>query len=225
MDDIALRTAAIYEVHHGRHAPDRNNPLNPAVVFQSAANQVALYRALAFIGFRTGETVLDVGGGAGGSLAPFMALGCPANTLTSVDVRDNSAEAARRFPGLSFIHADASDLSRFPDRSFDVVYSSTAFYQMPREIQPKVAAEMRRLARRAVIVADWTFALPRQADKLGVTRKRVRELFGLRVAATFRGAMLPPLGRALSRFLPRLFFLANWLPGGLMVYVMPKDAT
>lgn len=124
--DISDRTRATYKAYHESKGPDRNDLLrNPEVLSQWLASNAALIRALGWIDFRVGQRVVDIGGGSGGSLLPFMEVGCPPDTLTSLDVLSENTEAGRRrFPGISFHECDARR-TPFDTGSFDIAYSSS----------------------------------------------------------------------------------------------------
>jgi SAM-dependent methyltransferase len=68
---------------------------------------------------RPGMAILDIGVGAGRSVPYLSAIGRP---YIGVDYSAAMIEACRaRFPGHEFLHADATDLGRFADASFDAV--------------------------------------------------------------------------------------------------------
>jgi ubiquinone/menaquinone biosynthesis C-methylase UbiE len=215
-------TDRIYREHHARHSADRNDILhNRGVLFQDLAGQTALIRALGWMGFEPGQTVLDVGGAGGGSLVPFMALRCPAATLTCVDTRDHSAEISGRFPGVTYRTCDAQALP-FPDASFDVVYASHVFLQIVNDDEARnVAREMRRVVKPGghILVRDWAIAHPRRAER-AVTRRRMESLFGLPLAHIEKGAIPPPVGRWISAYAPWVYFLAQPFLGFGRAYVM-----
>lgn len=196
---------------------------NPGVLFQKLAADAALWRALGRIDFKVGQAICDIGGGSGGSLVPFMELGCPASTLTSIDRDEKNTSVGRlRFPGVNFVNCDASQTG-LPGASFDVVYSSTIFLQIADEnIAHGIGREMRRLVKAGgyIVVRDWAIADPRERQ-IAVTRKRIRLLFDLPILFTTNGALLPPVGRRLSTWMPWLYFLIHGiLPVGQKVFVL-----
>jgi ubiquinone/menaquinone biosynthesis C-methylase UbiE len=222
MTDNADRTEAIYAAHHGRHKADRNDVLrNPGVLFQLLAADAALVRALGKSGFRVGQTVLDVGGGGGGSLVPFMALGCPAATLTCLDIRDGSAEIAARFPGIAFHQCDAQKMP-FADATYDVAVASNMFLQITDDgLAAAIGREMRRIVKPGglIVVRDWALA-HRGREEKAVTRARIQSIFDLPVAHTEYGAVLPPVGRFLSAYAPWAYFIVQKLLPAGRVYVL-----
>jgi len=204
----AADTEAFYRAYNASRPADRQHPLNREVLLQRAANEIALFRVLGAINFDKDQTVLDVGGGGGGTLVPFVGIGCPALTLTCLDIRDGSAELAQRLPGVPFHHCDAQKMP-FPDRHFDLVCAFTMFHQLRDDVAaPRIAAEMRRVCRGHIVIADW--AMAHKGDQ-AVTLSYVERIFGLKVTHTERGALAPPLGRRLSRISDAAYFAVRAL--------------
>ncbi len=104
-----------------------------------------------------GEKVIDIACGTG---ALSMALARHAGHVTGIDFSDDMITTARRtaqkcrVANVSFGLLDASDLSTYPDNSFDVAVSTLAMHQFEPETAVKVLMEMRRLAKR-IIIADY----------------------------------------------------------------------
>jgi ubiquinone/menaquinone biosynthesis C-methylase UbiE len=104
-----------------------------------------------------GEKVIDIACGTG---ALSMAMARHAGHVTGIDFSDDmiataSRTAQRRLvTNVSFELLDATDLSCYPDLSFDVAVSTLAMHQFEPETAVKVLGEMRRLAKR-IIIADY----------------------------------------------------------------------
>jgi SAM-dependent methyltransferase len=102
---------------------------------------------------RPGMDILDLGVG-GGRTTPY--LSALAARYEGLDYAAGMVEACRRrFPHLTFHHADAADLSRFADASFDaVVFSFGGIdYLTPAGRRRQCLAECRRVLRdRGVLV-------------------------------------------------------------------------
>lgn len=216
---------ATYRAFYKTRAPDRDDLLsNHGVLFQKLAADAALYRALGRIGFRAGQTVVDIGGGSGGSLVPFMELGCPADTLTSVDSYAPNAEAGRRrFPGVTFHNCDGGS-TPLPRASADVVFASTVFCPILDDaIACRIGQEMRRIVKPSghILVRDWSIGDPRKRNFRAMTGARVEAVFGVRPFFAERGALPPPIGRTLSKWAPWAYFAAQAvLPAGMKVYAL-----
>ncbi len=108
--------------------------------------------------------ILDVGCGTGALCAAFADEGFAAS---GVDVsRRMLAVARRRTKGLGvpLSHADATGPLPFPDASFDVVVAAFVSHGMAREPRARLLAEMRRVARRAVLLYDYGMRRSRLVD-------------------------------------------------------------
>jgi SAM-dependent methyltransferase len=210
----------LYERYYEKHGADRNDLLaNPEVTFQSFAFEKANIRALRRLQLDRGLTkILDVGCGTGSSLLQFLRFGFPPENLTGVDADAGRIEEARaRFPNVAFRCESAESLG-FADSTFDLVFESTLFMMLTSEtVAQRVASEMLRVTRPRghVMLVDWRYAEPRSTDHRAVSSKRIRSLFEVGsatdVVARERGALVPPLGRLLSRLAPPLYFVVQSL--------------
>jgi ubiquinone/menaquinone biosynthesis C-methylase UbiE len=209
-----------YERYYAQRGADRNDLLtNSEVTFQAFALERANIRALRHLQLdRDVAKVLDVGCGTGSSLLQFIKLGFLPQNLTGLDSEAERIEQARtRFPNVEFLCESAEHMS-VSDSTFDLVFESTLFMMLTsEEIAQRVAVEMLRVTRRGgfVMIADWRYAEPRSQDHRAMTLKRMASLFDVGGATTVvareRGALVPPLGRFLSRHAPSLYFIAHGL--------------
>jgi 2-polyprenyl-3-methyl-5-hydroxy-6-metoxy-1,4-benzoquinol methylase len=87
------------------------------------------------------DSIVDIGSGAGGSLATFNT----ANLITAVDVQRWPNDPDR--PNVTFVQADGTALP-FPDRAFDVGFSNSVIEHVPPDKHRAFAAEIRRVAER-----------------------------------------------------------------------------
>jgi SAM-dependent methyltransferase len=210
----------LYDKYYGKHGADRNDLLaNPEVTFQAFAFERANIRALRRLTLdRDKAKILDVGCGSGSSLLQFLRLGFPAANLTGVDSDPGRiAEARERFGNVRFECESAESLS-FPDSAFDLVFESTLLMMLTSEpVARNVATEMLRVTRPGgyIMLADWRYAEPRSQDHRAVSAKRISSLFDVGTAtdvvARERGALIPPLGRVLSRVASPLYFVVQTL--------------
>jgi len=208
----------LYEEYYKTHGADRNDPLtNSGVTFQVFALERANIRALQSLQLdRDQAKVLDVGCGTGSSLVQFIKLGFVPQNLTGVDSSAERIEKAQaRFPNVAFRCESAESMS-FPDSTFDVAFESTLFMMLTDEaVAGRIAREMLRVTRSGgyLMIADWRYAEPRSRDHRAVTRKRIASLFDVGGATTVvareRGALVPPLGRFLSRRAPSFYFVVQ----------------
>ena len=111
---------------------------------------------------REGEKVLDVACGTG-ALA-YLIAEQSGSTVTGIDTDAQKLKTAERtmrrrgFKEFDFVRMDATDLSQFPPAEFDVAVISMAIHQFTRTDGVAVLREMKRVARRIIIV-DYGFPL------------------------------------------------------------------
>ncbi len=210
----------MYERYYTKHGADRNDLLtNSGVTFQTFAFERANIRALQRLGLdREKAKVLDVGSGTGSSLLQFIKLGFLPENLAGVDSGPDRIEEARaRFPNVEFRCESAEQMS-FGDSTFDIVFESTLFMMLTSEdIARRIAREMLRVTKPGgyVMMADWRYAEPKSKDHRAMSSKRIASLFDVgrstTIVARERGALVPPLGRFLSRRAPSLYFVVHGL--------------
>jgi len=226
MEPTDEATRAWYSRYYREKGVGRNDLLNnPQVLFQHLAFEKSMLQTLRAAHFtdRTAVRVLDVGCGNGGSLLTFLALGFAPSNLVGVDILDERIKEARtQLPGVRFERADATSLHQFETDSFDLAIESTMFVQITgrdSEVARRIAAEMLRVTRPGghVLLVDWRYSKPGNSNYLGMSLNRVRNLFDLPASGEIvhrsRGALIPPVGRFLSKYLPSLYFpVAALLP-------------
>lgn len=203
-----------YARYYASRGDDRNDPLrNAGVPMQLAAADLSIQRALLSVGAHRSWRVLDVGCGSGGSVAPLLRLGFPPDNLTGIDILADRIKVARRFyPQIRFEVADATQLP-FEPEAYDLVMESTMFVQITdRRLASGIAREMVRVTKRGgyLLLTDWRYDFWR-TEMEALDRRRIRQLFGesAELVARFRGALLPPIGRALSKHAPWLYDLVS----------------
>lgn len=108
------------------------------------------------------DSVLDVACGTG---ALSMAMAKIARNVTGIDLSEDmiitAQRAARRkvLNNILFDLHDASDLSSYRDHEFDVAVTSMAVHQFEADLAVKILSEMKRIARRVIIV-DYSHHMP-----------------------------------------------------------------
>jgi hypothetical protein len=124
-----------------RRLADRRNPHSLSAYFRRRRSR-HLLALLATV--PRPFTILDVGGE-----AVFWEHVAAGDGVSVVMLNNDRPEHAPESPRLSFIEGDARDLSRFGDRSFDVVVSNSVIEHVGRRAdQQRMADEIRRVARR-----------------------------------------------------------------------------
>ncbi|MEQ1886958.1 MAG: class I SAM-dependent methyltransferase [Bryobacteraceae bacterium] len=209
------RAAACFEDYYANKGDDRNDPLrNPGVLFQNLAFEKSIVEALRKIQIdKEHWKFLDVGCGAGFSLLRLLSYGIEPERLHGIDIVETRVtRGQRRIPSLNLVHGDAAAM-HYQTASFDLAMESTVFVQILDESTARaIAREMVRVIRPGgyIVLSDWRYGFPRSKYR-GLSRRRIAELFAVGEQTEFvcqtKGALLPPLGRALSRYLPSLYFL------------------
>ena len=205
-----------YRDYSARTGSDRNDlRTNPGVLFQTLAMEASVVRAVRAMQLDPPVArILDVGCGSGGDLYHLLRLGFDPANATGVDILgDRVARARRLYPQARFIEADAGNLE-FSDASFDLVFESTMFATLPDEaLSTAIAGEMVRVCKPDgyLLLVDWRTPKPGAREYRALTRSRLASMFALeqktRLVGAFRGALVPPVGRFLSKWLPGAYFL------------------
>lgn len=216
-----------YEEMYLRLGNDRNNVLNPEVMMQSLAHQRCQMEA--FRNVRSDAHILDVGGGNGAGITRLIEFGFKPERLAMIEIQKGRVNDARRKvpSAVELVEGDASSMP-FESGRFDVVTSSTMFIAITdSNVSKAIAQEMLRVTKPGgrLLIFDWRY----DGGRWGYCkfdRKRIGELFGdaVKLERTIKGQLVPPLGRALSKRLPSLYFLIQRLPvvTGLLCYELKK---
>ncbi|HYL72970.1 MAG TPA: bifunctional GNAT family N-acetyltransferase/class I SAM-dependent methyltransferase [Bryobacteraceae bacterium] len=225
-----------YARYYSRVGADRNDlRVNRGALFQTIASERSLIRAFYHIPLKlSGLRVLDVGCGAGGAWYQLFRLGVKPQEIVGIDLqRQRLASVGDLYPQCTAIHADAAGMP-FADASFDLVYESTMFATLPDDgIRARIAAEMLRVCTPGgfLLLVDWR--TPKLWDKnyKALTRAEVRKLFAMErttsLVGIYPGALVPPVGRLLSKYAGPLYFLiACFCPPlvGQVAYLLRKHS-
>jgi ubiquinone/menaquinone biosynthesis C-methylase UbiE len=210
----------LYGEYYRKHGNTRNDLLaNPEVMFQTFAVDRANISALQKLELhRENARVLDVGCGNGASLLQFLRLGFTPSNLVGIDTNDERiAQASALLPGVGF-RKESADSLPFGDAEFDLVFESTMLGTLESlTLLENIAREMLRVTRRGgyVMLADWRYSREGSGVKTAITPAFIAKLFSVGkatcVVAREHGALVPPVGRRLSRITPSLYFLTQKL--------------
>ena len=215
---FAPSSKELYKEYYEKRGEDRNDLLrNPEVLFQSFAIERANIAALRSLALdKSSARILDVGCGSGAGLLQFVRLGFNPTNLVGIDSDSSRIEEGKLFlPGIDLRVADATAMP-FDDGSFDLVFESTMLGTLESQsLLASIASEMIRVTRSGghIMLADWRYSRKGSGVKTAISSSKIAELFGnsTRVVCQERGALVPPLGRGLSRFAPSLYFLVQAL--------------
>jgi ubiquinone/menaquinone biosynthesis C-methylase UbiE len=212
---LANSTRRWYENYYRKKGADRNNlRTNPGVLLQALAMEASVVRACGAIDQDSaGAAVLDVGCGCGCDIYELTRLAYDPAKMTGIDILPDRILAAKRlWPQIRFVQGDASRME-FADDSFDLIFESTMFATLPDDaLSAAIASEMVRVCRpggHLMLVDWWTLKLGDPSYK-ALTRRRVANLFAVGrqtdLLRVYRGALVPPLGRWLSKWFPSAYF-------------------
>ncbi|HYB95501.1 MAG TPA: class I SAM-dependent methyltransferase [Vicinamibacterales bacterium] len=233
---ISSNTERWYDEYNRKKGADRNDLLrNPEVAFQVFAADAAVIAAFATTGAPLSAVILDVGCGTGGGLMPLVRLGFQPARLHGIDIQfDRLTEAATRTAACRLVAGNAAHLPYATD-VFDIVFESTMFMQITDEnVAIDIANEMIRVCRPGgfILLSDWRYADFRNRRSRALSTSRLRRLFAVNSRTAwvtrFRGALIPPLGRFLSRHARPLYFVVHGLMpflSGHVVVVLRKPST
>jgi ubiquinone/menaquinone biosynthesis C-methylase UbiE len=206
----------MYKDYYERKGAERNDLLaNPEVLFQTLAfdrANITAFRKLRLD--RQKVRILDVGCGSGAGILQFLRLGFDPSKLVGVDMDEGRISEARcLLPHVNFYCASADSMP-FGDQSFDVVFESTMLGTLSSlPLLRSIAAEMIRVTKRGgfLVLSDWRYSKKGSGVKTAISRSQLNELFSIGSRTTFvakeDGALIPPLGRRISKAAPALYFL------------------
>lgn len=222
-----------YKKYYAVKGDNRNSLLrNSEVLFQTLAFDASIIKALSFIKPEPkSNKVLDVGCG-GGSILNFIRMGFPPENLVGMDIQEERILAGKRlYPNVNFVQGDAARM-QFEDETFDIVTESTMFVQLTDDaLSQSIANEMIRVtkANGYIILVDWRYSKPWDKSYKGLNAKRIKELFCVnsktKIKGIFKGAIIPPIGRLVSKRFSCLYFLLQYLfpfMVGQVIYVLQK---
>jgi SAM-dependent methyltransferase len=229
-----LITKDWYHDYYHKRGADRNDlRVNRGVLFQTLAGEASVVRACYAIGHDPAKAkVLDVGCGVGADLYQLLRLRYSPANIVGIDIlTERIADARVLYPSVRFLQGDASRMD-FPDAAFDLVFESTMFVSLTDEpLSVAIAREMIRVCKPGgyLLLVDWWMPKPGDPTYKALTRRRLRQLFSIgantRLMGIYRGALVPPVGRLLSRFLPSVYFVtAKLFPFlvGQVAYLLQK---
>lgn len=218
----------------------KNNPFrndlrsNAEVLFQILASEVSLVKAIRRIkDDPKNSLILDVGCGNGANVFQFLRLNYQIENITGIDINDERLSIAQKiYPNADFILEDASKM-QFEDNTFDLVYESTMFSTLPDDsLCRAIADEMIRVCKVGgyILLIDWRIPKPNNPNYNALTKKKLTSFFKVGSATKFiaveKGALVPPVGRFLSKNIPSIYFLISRIFPflvGQVAYLLKKE--
>ncbi|MFZ3115918.1 MAG: class I SAM-dependent methyltransferase [Syntrophales bacterium] len=170
----------------------------------------------------------------GGDIFQLLRVGYDLSNMTGIDIQEERLAGARKlYPQGQFLHTDATRMS-FKNGRFDLVFESTMLATLPNDRERiAIAAEMIRVCKSGgyLLFMDWRTPKLGDPNYKALTRKELYSLFfvgsATRLLGIYKGALIPPVGRFLSKRAPCLYFIvATFFPllVGQVAYVLMKES-
>ena len=205
-----------YEHRSHSALADRYSRTNPGHLFALHEREVAMAAMLRADGLRSlaGLRILDVGCGRGATLRQYLEYDADVPQLWGIELFPPFVQQARcASPGLQIICGSASHLP-FHDGSFDLVSQFMLFTSvLDAEVRHHIAEEISRVLVPGgrLLWYDFAFNNPANPAVRGVGLGEVHQLFPGFSMEHRRITLAPPLGRAIGRFGPTIYYLASKL--------------
>lgn len=132
------------------------------------------------------ETVIDIACGTG---AQVYQMAGKARRVVGVDLSESMIKYAKKksnkleMKNVEFFVSDATNLSNFAEKEFDVATMSLAIHQFNPELYTPILNEMKRVAKRIIIV---DYAVPLPNNYAGIASKAIEFLAGREHYRCFR---------------------------------------
>lgn len=207
--------------------------LNSGVLFQILSMEAAVVQALGSLNHDPQTVrVLDVGCGGGGDIYHFLRLGYDPSLITGIEIQTVRLDRAKKlYPHIRWVDGDAT-LMGFESGGYDLVFESTMFATLPDDaVRSAIASEMVRVCSPGgyIVLVDWRTPKLGDSNYKALTHRELRKLFFLEKDTTlvgiYKGALVPPVGRFLSKYAAWLYFpVVRLCPFfvGQVVYVLKK---
>ncbi|MBN4072125.1 methyltransferase domain-containing protein [Flavobacteriales bacterium AH-315-E23] len=152
--------------------------------------------------------MIDIGAASGSNLAFFHELGIPWNGIWASELLSARVQAMRnKLPEQ--LHIEEGDACELPyTNKFDLVYFSTVFTSiLNMDFKINLAQKALDMTKSGglVVVYDFVYNNPRNANVKGVGRKEIKNLFsGFGHIAFHKTTLAPPIGKRIGSLYPAI---------------------
>jgi SAM-dependent methyltransferase len=210
------RIRVAYERREKLMLAERYVRTDPGYLYSLHEREVAMASLLRLTGLSSlsGLRILDLGCGRGSTLRLLLEYGADPDLLFGIDLMEDRLQAAQALsPNMHFSCGSATRLP-YADASFPLILQFLLFTSVLSDAaRGQIAEEIRRVLSPGgnFLWYDLAYNNPRNADVRGIPLSEIRRLFpGFTVEAR-RVTVAPPLGRALGRLGPSVYYLASQL--------------
>ncbi len=210
------RLRRTYEHRNGAIISERYLRTNPGHLYALHEREAAMASLLSEAGLKSlaGLRILDVGCGKGATLRQYLEYGADPSCLWGIDLLPEFTQKAKAgLPNPQVICGSASELP-YADCSFDFVSQFMLFTSVLNvEMRRQIAHEIDRVLAPGgrLLWYDFGYNNPANPEVRGIRIAEVRRLFPGFFMTSRKITLAPPLGRAIGRLGPTIYFLTSKL--------------
>jgi ubiquinone/menaquinone biosynthesis C-methylase UbiE len=208
------RLRRTYEERSHSKLAQRYLRTNPGHLYALHEREAAMADLLRSAGLRSlaGLRILDVGCGTGATLRQYLEYEADRERMWGIDLLPEFVEKARSASfNLQVVCGSASKLP-FADSRFDFVSQFMLFTSvLDPAMKIQIAGEIDRVLTPGgkLLWYDFAFNNPSNPDVRGIQLAEVHRLFPGYSMTSRRITLAPPLGRAIGRLGPTLYYLTS----------------